>query len=305
VFPYPNALGLYLGPIILLLVGWLAFLLKDFSFSLAKPKYVLKISFIGLTIILAGLSLFFAQSEGALAGVVAGLFAFAWLVGKKWRYLAGLSLIISLAAIMLFAPAKNYVVKKITLHDLSGEIRRLQWAETLKMLKASPKRFVFGAGLGGYKQAVKPYHQEGFYFNKENDPDFRRKIVIFNDKYRAEHWQPVEIYLYPHNIFLNFWTELGLAGMLIFVWIIGKSSKILISNIQSSASMAARDKYLISNKHSSGKNYIAFGLLGAIIVIVVHGLVDVPYFKNDLACLFWLLVALTSWLDLRYKKERE
>jgi hypothetical protein len=28
--------------------------------------------------------------------------------------------------------------------------------------------------------------------------------------------------------------------------------------------------------------------------LLIHGLVDVPYFKNDLSLLFWLIVALIS-----------
>jgi len=38
-------------------------------------------------------------------------------------------------------------------------------------------------------------------------------------------------------------------------------------------------------------------LLSAMVVIVVHGLVDVPYFKNDLAVMFWALIALMSLVD--------
>ena len=34
------------------------------------------------------------------------------------------------------------------------------------------------------------------------------------------------------------------------------------------------------------------GVMGAMIVIVVHGIVDVPYFKNDLALIFWALLAM-------------
>jgi hypothetical protein len=37
--------------------------------------------------------------------------------------------------------------------------------------------------------------------------------------------------------------------------------------------------------------------LPVIIAILVHGLVDVPYFKNDLAVLFWMLIALTTRID--------
>ena len=35
------------------------------------------------------------------------------------------------------------------------------------------------------------------------------------------------------------------------------------------------------------------GVLLALIAVIVHGLVDVPYFKNDLSLEFWTLVAVT------------
>ena len=42
---------------------------------------------------------------------------------------------------------------------------------------------------------------------------------------------------------------------------------------------------------------LVLGLIGAMSAIFIHGLVDVPYFKNDLAVLFWLGLALTGWLN--------
>ncbi|MCK4554266.1 hypothetical protein KAU19_04875, partial [Candidatus Parcubacteria bacterium] len=188
-------------------------------------------------------------------------------------------------------PIRDYAIEKITLHDLSGEIRKQQWRETWQMLTGSPSIFIFGTGLANYQNAIVPYHQEGIFFNKDNDPDFRRKIVIFNDKYRAEHWQPVEVYLYPHNILLNFWTELGLAGMLLFVWIIGKYLYIGLKTIENRQSS-------IENLCSKNK-YLVLGLVGAMAMIVVHGIVDVPYFKNDLAVMFWLLIAMLGLVNLK------
>ena len=35
------------------------------------------------------------------------------------------------------------------------------------------------------------------------------------------------------------------------------------------------------------------------ITMTVHGLVDVPYFKNDLACLFWILIAMSAILRIK------
>jgi len=121
-----------------------------------------------------------------------------------------------------------------------------------------------------------------------DDPEFDKWVAI-SLEYQQKVWQPLEIYLYPHNIFLNFWSELGLAGMLLFVWIIGKflmlDFRLLISDY--------KNKSLI------------LGLTGAMIVIVVHGLVDAPYFKNDLAVLFWLLIGMLGVLNLELKNIKQ
>jgi hypothetical protein len=39
---------------------------------------------------------------------------------------------------------------------------------------------------------------------------------------------------------------------------------------------------------------IFLGALLALVAIVVHGLVDVPYFKNDLSLEFWAIVGLVA-----------
>jgi len=41
---------------------------------------------------------------------------------------------------------------------------------------------------------------------------------------------------------------------------------------------------------SSRRFFLALG--AAMIVLLVHGLVDTPYFKNDLSVLFWLIIGL-------------
>lgn len=167
--------------------------------------------------------------------------------------------------------------------DLSGQIRRQQWKETIQML--SDGRYISGAGLSNYQEAVKTFHQEGI-FVKNDDPDWYRKVV-WNDEYKKKVWQPVEIYMYPHNIFLNFWTEIGLLGALLFTWLIGRYFYEAI-RLQSKLDRAAR--------------MMALGLIGAMSALCIHGLVDVPYFKNDLSVLFWLLIALLGILKIKRKQ---
>jgi hypothetical protein len=73
----------------------------------------------------------------------------------------------------------------------------------------------------------------------------------------------IEIFQYPHNILFNFWSETGLLGVFSFLWIIATWIR------------TARFRLF---------------LLAPLIAIFVQGLVDVPYFKNDLAILFWVFV---------------
>ena len=293
-YPYPNALGLYLGPLALILVGWLLYTFKisNFKFLISKQflisKFLIfKTIFVLLAIIISLLAIFFARSEGAAIGIVAALFGCGILAGGRLRWATLAVALIAGAGIMAYAPTRTYAIEKIALRDLSGEIRKQQWRETWAMMTESPKRFIFGTGLSGYQAAVAPYHQEGIFFNFGREPreDFHRQTV-FNEEYRAAHWQPVEIYMYPHNIFLNFWTELGLAGLVLFIWIIGKffytEIKVMKSRVIS---------YWL----------LVIGLFGAMIVIIVHGLVDVPFFKNDLAALFWIILAMAGIMNLKIR----
>jgi len=278
IFEYSNALGLYLAPIIMLMIAWV---LSEERQVDSRFKTI-KLGYYFLTAVVAVLAIVFARSDGALIALAVAGALFGLLANKKIAIIT-LSLGICLLATIYFIPKLNlYVSDQLALKNLSGEIRKQQWRETWQML-SQDNRWFWGAGLNGYQTAVLPFHQEGIFFNKDHDPDFYRHTV-FNDEYRKTHWQPVEIYLYPHNIILNFWSELGLLGALLFVWLIIKYWLIGLKNW-----------WAFSSKFSD--HYVVLGLLTATTAIVVQGLVDVPYFKNDLAVMFWLLVAMMGLLN--------
>lgn len=271
-FPYPNAVGLFLGPLIPIFLGQLINYWPSRSWTW-KLFYLLTIT-LSLAAIIA------AHSEGALAGLIVGLGIFALLINKKVRLIAIVSGILLALTIWLTPPLKEFTLNKIFLKDLSGQIRRQQWQETIAMLKDG--RLITGAGISSYQKTVAPYHQDGIWI-KTDDPNWLHNIM-FTPGYREKMWQPTEIYLYPHNIVLNFWSELGILGALLFIWIIAKAMTM--------AEKVSRDK-------NDSEHHLALGLLGALIVLTVHGLVDVPYFKNDLAALFWIYLALIGSLNLK------
>ncbi len=325
-FPYPNALGLYLGPIVMLLIGWFTAVIlrpkaeesrdsklnQKSTRSFASLRFAqddrLSVLFTGATILFSITAIIFASSEGALAGIlIAGFVLGLFLLAKKIPKLKNLptGIVAVVFSFIIFSPlfflfvvpehkyfnfsnsSLNYLSDKAMLKDISGEIRKQQWRETFEMMKED-YRWLIGTGLSGYQEAVKPYHQEGIFFNFSRDKDFRQKIVWWDEEYKAKHWQPVEIYMYPHNLMLNFWTELGLLGVLLFIWII---KKVLAFSFK------------LLGKFNNGNKYLILGIMGAMIVIVVHGIVDVPYFKNDLAVLFWALIAMIGIIRLELKKK--
>lgn len=91
----------------------------------------------------------------------------------------------------------------------------------------------------------------------------------FKEAYASTYYtcdaEPLE---YPHNFWMTVMAELGALGVLGFVWLLWVASKYI------------------------SRERISFGLSLALSYILLHGLIDVPYFKNDLSVLFWMLLAL-------------
>lgn len=280
-FGYPNAIGLYLAPLMLVFWGWFFYLPYRTTLNKSLQKLL-----IILTIIGSLLAIYFARSEGALIGLAVGLLVFGLLAGRRQRIITIIMALIITSGIFLSPPTKNLLINKLTLNDLSGQIRKQQWKETFLALQGT--KIITGAGLNNYQKIIKPVHQEGIFFNSDNLPNFDSQ-VYGSSTLRAKYWQPVEIYLYPHNIFLNFWSELGLFGVLIFTWIILKYFYLSLKLI------------ITYDREKKPEKYLALGLFSAMLVILTHGLVDVPYFKNDLSTMFWILLAFLSLLYLQAK----
>ena len=78
----------------------------------------------------------------------------------------------------------------------------------------------------------------------------------------------------PHNLFLAFWLQTGLLGLIGFIWLLFKFFRSGIS------------------KKTPKK--LLFVLMAAMIYILIHGLVDTTYWKNDLSIIFWLLIGIAS-----------
>lgn len=77
--------------------------------------------------------------------------------------------------------------------------------------------------------------------------------------------------LHPHNVFLAMWANLGLLGLVCFVIML----------------------FLFYTRLVKNRGHVSMVLGMAMLAILVQGLVDTTYFKNDLSAIFWLLIALS------------
>jgi len=204
-----------------------------------------------------GLVLFAATSRSRWAGIawLAITGAALMLTFSKGSYVAvgALGVLVVLAvprwrvplfvglAVAAFAASRLPLVSDRLVNTYGSIMGRAEiYGATVAMIRDHP---IFGVGLGGYM-------------------------------YKFRHYQPTP---HPHDIWLTFWVELGLLGLVAFAIIL---FGLLWRGVRGwrSVQQPARAAY--------------WGSLAALIMWTVHGFVDTPYFKNDMSVEFWLLAAM-------------
>ena len=171
------------------------------------------------------------------------------------------SLAVLIIIIGLLPGVRGYVIEKATFSDLSGQLRVNIWKGSARLIKEQP---ILGAGLNGY-QRLAPAYQERYYHPETNE------LIS------------VETHPYPHNLFFTMWLELGLAGLFIFLLIIVRFFNKGFQKVKK------QDAYNLQ--------FLIYGSMAAMVVILIHGLVDTPYFKNDLSILFWIIIGIVAQVN--------
>jgi putative inorganic carbon (HCO3(-)) transporter len=83
--------------------------------------------------------------------------------------------------------------------------------------------------------------------------------------------------IYPHNLWLTFWVEIGVVGMAAFA--------VVFFSVQWRG-------WRLWRQAQGFWRVALWGALGALVLWFFHGLVDSPYWKNDLSLEFWMLAAI-------------
>ena len=216
----------------------LAFAVAFAAFPSRPRERLIGMSLLGLLLVAMVLTLSRASYLAMSVLVVVVLLS---LRTRRWR-LRALGAVVLMAGVVLEVPIIN---QRIVTLGYSAALRLSIYGQALRMLSQRP---IFGAGISGFPIRVAPFRP------------------------------PTQaIQLYPHDVWLTTWSELGLLGVLAF-------ALIFFGLLWRGARAIPR----------TGGVYrpVLWGAVGALVLYLVHGLFDSPYWKNDLSVEFWLIAAL-------------
>ena len=193
-----------------------------------------------LGLVLVGIILTLSRAAYLAMAILAAVLVLS-VQSRRWRiWMVG-----ALAVITLLVLEVPFINQRIATLNSSAALRTSIYGQALRMLSERP---IFGAGIDGFPIRVAP---------------FRPGTQV--------------IELYPHDIWLTTWSEIGLLGVvafaIIFFGVLWRGARALPQ---------ATDIY----------RPILWGCVCAMILLLVHGLFDSPYWKNDFAVQFWLVAAL-------------
>ncbi len=234
-FSQPNYLALFIAPILTLAIAGL----RENTGKLQRSFTVAAILSMVVAVILS------YSRAGILTVAICipliALFQYGW---KQLTLSLGIGAMLFAAA---YASIPSFQKRFVSILDTKSQTTSRTRVEitqaSLNMLEAHP---LTGIGLGGYQDAYSTYRI----------PNALEQEV-----------------LHPHNVYLAFWTQTGILGLLAFITL-------------------AATAFLKKLRSSSGEVRAA-ALAGVSILLI--GFFDTAYWKNDLSLVFWILVAMTSF----------
>lgn len=232
-FGHPNFFALFTAPL-------LAFLIPDLFNRVQNQRNILITPKLFLFWILGSIGLFLSMSRAGWLGLTAAISVSLLLVGNKKLRLTALICGTILTIIILITPNLRYRVILPFMGEKSAVSRLSLWHTGIVAIKKAP---IFGLGLTGFGSN---------WLTLNTDPN-------------------LDTHNFPHNVFLDFWVETGLLGLLSFV---GLSSLALYQGFK------------------RRNNEMALGVSLFLIALLIQGQIDNPYFKNDLALIFWVILSL-------------
>jgi len=214
--------------------------------------------FAGICFVVGSVALISTAGRAAWGGFIVAIFAFiimgwwrGWVSRKALVWLLALTLAIG----VIFYPV---IASRLTTDDRGSALSRLMMSRLAwNVIQASPEHFFFGVGANNYALVAPLY--------VTSDVGDLGYIVDSS----------------VHNVFLLVWTEMGLVGLLIYLWFLYNAVKKAVKNFISN------DRYV---------SLMALGLGCALLAVIVQMLAD-PFIARPKTMLVWLLIAMVASLD--------
>lgn len=254
VFGHPNNLGLYLERVWPVAAAVVAVTLQSNHFSLRPWNWRMVFFAVCCILCLGGVAVSF--SRGAWLGSIVAVIVLASPLLQQRMSSRSFP---ALAGLCLLVVVVGGLAFSIRGDPTTGSTapRILLWQEASTLIRQHP----LGLGL------------DQFYYY--HNPDFGRSIIdpslIGTSEQYARH---------PHNLILDTWIQLGPLGLIALIWVLVRFT---------------RQALPMANKpFATSTSFLSLGVLAAMAAAVLHGLVDSFYFWPDLACIFWMFIAIVE-----------
>jgi len=238
-FSNRNSLGGWLGMLIPVFTG--IFISKNL-FSKTVKKILL-----ALLLILLMVCLVVTYSRASWLGLMLSFLFMGYLYlrllnNRRVTWLVIMMIIILSVVAFLVLPntVKTRVTSMVRIEN-SNLFRINLWKESIDIIKDFP---LFGAGLNTYTRVGRLYVESGGGY-------------------------------YPHNSYLQMAAEIGILGLLAFLWFLFNVFELGVGLFKKT------------------KDCLLLGLLAALIVFLTQSLFDVNIYALQLATLFWIVLGLT------------
>lgn len=249
-----NSLTVDLGVYLILAVP-VVFILYGLSNSI-KEKF-----FMSIVDLIALFALYLTHNRAAWVAFIAQVILLTG-IKKKWKtLLAAIFMIIILMVIAIFSPVKDVLIHEVPVPSPKGEMvgretalsRIVIWKEGIGKIREHPL-----TGIG--------YGKESF---KKAFPD---NPIMLEDKGL---W-------HTHNIFMEIALEIGIPGLIIFLWLLYSLTKTIIKGM----------------KTTGFRKVLMTSLLIVLIGFLIRNQFDYIYI-DDTALMFWLLMGMGMAMTLK------
>ena len=236
-------LNSYLSQYLILIIPLILslFLFKKAKKEGSRPVDGMGKIFLGVVFLLTFTLLIFTMERGAWLGITIGVLMIGIMLRDK-RILIGFPLLLALA-FFTFSPFK---ARALSIFQPQYHSERLCCMRScLTMIKEHP---LIGVGLGNFR-----YHYPGYMLSGAK-----------------------EHFLHAHNIFLQITVEMGIPGLLVFLWLLFLFFKDAFTN-------KGKDEYI---------RIVRVGLSAGIIAILITSFFHDVFHSRQIATLTWYIIGM-------------